>query len=203
MKRRPANSVNVTIGNTKKRSGSAIVATTGSGIKADSAMVAIRTFTDYKSRQCHCDHRQATIGITRADSVKMTSGSRNRINWKRSGCWSTRADSAFVAIRDNNNNRNKPEEIRLLVHRGGQQEQQADSAIVAIRGNTTGVDFRTDSVMVTTGTNKAATAINLPESQECGSQQFVQADSHSERPLHPIHSVGRSGESHLHVTSYY
>jgi hypothetical protein len=130
----------VTIG-TIYKSGSAIVATTGSESKADSAMVAIRIINSYKSRQCHCGHRQPSERYKQQSEKSL--------------------------------NRN---EIRLLVHWGGQQEyqvadsvnvtigneQQADSAMVAIRGNTITTDRQsqhdhrspttiTDSVMVTIG----------------------------------------------------
>jgi hypothetical protein len=101
------NSINVTIGRILNyRSGSAIIATTGSGSEADSAMVAIRTITDYKSRQCHCDHRQATIGITRVDSVNETIDSRQcqYDHWYNNNY---QADSAIVAIRENNKRKDR------------------------------------------------------------------------------------------------
>jgi hypothetical protein len=99
----------MTIG-TNYRSGSAIVATTGSGNKADSAMVAIRIDNNYKSRQCQGDHRQQEPTKPR-DQV---TGPRHQ-----------QTESATVAIRENNKSTTiqkvpKPEEIRLLVHWGRQ-----------------------------------------------------------------------------------
>jgi hypothetical protein len=73
----------MTIG-TNYRSGSAIVATTGSGSKVDSAMAAIRIINNYKSQEI----RMLVRGVTKnrsGSAIVATTGSK--------------ADSAMVAIR--------------------------------------------------------------------------------------------------------
>jgi hypothetical protein len=60
-------------------------------------------------------------------------------------------DSAIVAIRDNN---------KTIDDRQCQCDHRRNESPVDTTGTTTGVDFLTDSVIMTIGTNKA---INLPD----------------------------------------
>jgi hypothetical protein len=112
-------------------------------------------------------------------------------------------DSVMMAIGMNRKRTKGSTEstLPLITYCNTIDNNQADSAIVAIPIT------RVDSVNVTIDSHQRQQEINnLPEPQEWETirpRGTVQADSHSERPLHPIHSVGRSGESHLHATSYY
>jgi hypothetical protein len=147
-----------------------------------------------------------------------------------------RVDSAIVAIHENNktrdqvtgprhqeatdrvfdhrytnNNRNNPEEIRVLVHRdrrqraasgqchGGHLQEQQQESTASTRPSTTkpAVSFPTVWVKAAAAANQQPTGIPGVGDNSCKPTptarglctQFI--------------SVGRSGESHLHTTSYY
>jgi hypothetical protein len=70
---------------------------TGSGQDdADSVVLAIRNDKNHKSRQCHCGHRQLSPTAP----------------------WWPSARTTYRKVP-------KPEEIRILVHRGGQMDRQS------------------------------------------------------------------------------
>jgi hypothetical protein len=186
-------SVNATIGANYSRSGSAIVATTQAGSgrgDTDSATVAIRDNYN-KSRQRHGDNREQQRGTSPVDTGTTTQDMEARVDSVIVTINNYDMDSANVAIR--NNNESPVDTGTTATDRQSQHDHRSPTAI-----NRQHLAVRFPSLRQGGGSSKTTTYRN-PRS---GSQS-VQADSHSKRPLHPIHSAGRSGEFHLHATSYY